>query len=429
MKRNGLPADRPPDSGASASAGQAPAAGLSRILSGSKKETDLAIEWWPTSRPVPYNRNPRKHKPGGIAKIAASIREFGWRQPIVVDVKDVICLGHGRLMAAQSMELAQVPVHVARDLTPEQIKALRIMDNRSAEESEWDDTFLELELGDLKELELDLSLTGFEDAEVAELHQRLHDVQRGMETLYGEKDTVAAEALRVQWGVELGQVWEIPSAVNPKTIHRLVVGDALTDYPKLLEGAARIDGICSDPDYGMETRLVAQCLNNLGAKTAIMLMGDSQAFEFAAFWKFRMMLIFKHKGRLGQNTKLPMHSHTLCPIFTRTSEGATGFAKPRPNFTTLFEVAEGGGYEQSEFGQAKKAQVFEYMLAGFSWKTVADPFAGMGGTLIACENGGRRWLGMELDPQHAACLLDRAKGAGLSPSLVSPKPATATENA
>ena len=390
------------------------------LLSSSKKGDELPIEWWPTSRPKPYNRNPRKHSAEGIANIARSIREFGWRQPIVVDDKDVIILGHGRLLAAQQMNAAAVPVHVATGLSAEKVKALRIMDNQSADDSTWDDTLLDLELGELKDGDVDLALTGFDDQFLAELHQRVHAVKRGMENLYGEKDTAEAEALRVKWDVERGQVWEIPSAANPKTIHRLVVGDALVDYVKLFDGAApKIDGVLSDPDYGMEPRLVAQCLNNLNARVAIMLMGDTQAFEFAGYWKFRMMLVFKHRGRLSQNVNLPMHSHTLCPIFTKGADMATGFKKPNTSFATIFEANDGGGYEESEFGQAKQAAVFETMLSGFGgWKTVVDPFAGTGGSLLACERLGRRWLGIELDPQHAAILLDRAKGSGLEPRKV-----------
>lgn len=377
---------------------------------------NLEIEWWHVSKPQPYEKNPRKHSKQSIEKIAASIREYGWRQPIVVDKQGVICLGHGRLDAAKFLKEEMVPVHVARDLSPNQIKALRLMDNRVQEESEWDDALLDVEIQELGADEVDLDLTGFDDAEIAELHRKVHQVNRGMENLYGAKNTEAADALRAKWAAETGQLWEIPSALNPRIKHRLLVGDALVDFPRLLAGV-KPDGICTDPPYDLPARSVCQILNNFGT-IVIMLTGDSQAFECAGYWKFRMLLVWGHKGRLGQNINMPMHSHSLCPILTRFPDIPTNFKKPEPAFTTLFTIKEGGGYEQSEFGQAKSAAVFETMLSGFAWRTVADPFAGTGASLIACENQGRRWFGMEMDPTHAGVLLERAAKNGLNPQLV-----------
>src|SRR5690242_19906993 len=86
------------------------------------------IEWWPVEKPIPYARNARKLSASAIDKVAASIKEFGWRQPIVVDKEGVIVIGHTRLKAAQKLELKQVPVHVAGSLTPGQVNALRLAD-------------------------------------------------------------------------------------------------------------------------------------------------------------------------------------------------------------------------------------------------------------------------------------------------------------
>lgn len=101
-------------------------------------DQELVIEWWPIERPIPYARNARKIPESAVDKVAASIKEFGFRQPIVCDAEDVIVIGHVRLRAAKKLGLAHVPVHVARDLTPAQVKALRLMDNRSHEEAGWD---------------------------------------------------------------------------------------------------------------------------------------------------------------------------------------------------------------------------------------------------------------------------------------------------
>ena len=102
------------------------------------KTPTFAVEWWPIGRVTPYPNNARVIPASAVEKVASSIRSFGWRQPIVVDTAGVIVVGHVRLLAAQSMALAEVPVHVARDLTPSQVKAYRLMDNRSHDEATWD---------------------------------------------------------------------------------------------------------------------------------------------------------------------------------------------------------------------------------------------------------------------------------------------------
>ncbi len=99
---------------------------------------DLKVCWWPIDKPIPYARNSRKIPERAIDKVAASIKEFGWRQAIVVDKDGVIICGHTRLLAAKKLGLKQVPVHVADNLTPAQVKAYRLMDNRSHEETDWD---------------------------------------------------------------------------------------------------------------------------------------------------------------------------------------------------------------------------------------------------------------------------------------------------
>src|SRR5262245_34038946 len=106
----------------------------------------MEVELWPIDRPIPYARNARKIPPAAVDKVAASIKEFGWRQPIVVDSDAVIIAGHTRLLAAQKLGLTQVPVHVATGLTPAQVKAYRLMDNRSHEEATWDMDLLPLEI-------------------------------------------------------------------------------------------------------------------------------------------------------------------------------------------------------------------------------------------------------------------------------------------
>ncbi len=129
----------------------------------------LAVESMPIDAVIPYVRNPRKNASAPVAKVASSLREFGWRQPIVVDESLTVIAGHTRLLAARSLGMDTVPVHVATGLSKAQIKAYRLADNRTAQESEWDNDLLALEFADLAGEGFDLSLTGFDDDELTAL--------------------------------------------------------------------------------------------------------------------------------------------------------------------------------------------------------------------------------------------------------------------
>ncbi|MGJ0397427.1 MAG: ParB N-terminal domain-containing protein [Methylocystis sp.] len=128
--------------------------------------TALAVETWPIERVRPYEGNPRVISDAAIEKVAASINAFGWRQPLVVDREGVLVVGHTRLLAAQRLGLASVPVHVAADLTPEAARAYRLADNRTGEESRWNPDALDFELKALGETSFDLALTGFDPIEL-----------------------------------------------------------------------------------------------------------------------------------------------------------------------------------------------------------------------------------------------------------------------
>lgn len=116
----------------------------------------------------PYDKNPRDND-AAVDAVAASLKEFGFRQPIVVDQDMVIICGHTRWKAARKLGLAKVPVHVAKDLTPEQVKAYRLSDNKTGELAEWDMDLLPIELKDLQAADFDLSLLGFDEKELAKL--------------------------------------------------------------------------------------------------------------------------------------------------------------------------------------------------------------------------------------------------------------------
>ena len=124
----------------------------------------MKVETWPLDRIKPYHRNPRRRK--DIEGTRRSLQEFGWRQPIVVDTQGVIVVGHGRRVAALELGWTEAPVHVADNLTPAQIRAYRIADNRTHEDSEWDEELLVSELLALVEDGADLRDTGFKNSEL-----------------------------------------------------------------------------------------------------------------------------------------------------------------------------------------------------------------------------------------------------------------------
>src|ERR1700722_893370 len=128
----------------------------------------LTVETWPVSRLIPYARNPRKNDEA-VDQMAAAIKEFGFRIPIVARSDGAVIDGHLRLKAALHLGLTEVPVALADELTDAQIKAFRLLANRSAAWAEWDNELLALELGDLKELGFDLTLTGFDNVELGSL--------------------------------------------------------------------------------------------------------------------------------------------------------------------------------------------------------------------------------------------------------------------
>lgn len=114
---------------------------------------------------TPYAKNPR-HNENAVEKVAESIKNFGFQQPIVVDADNIIIIGHTRYLAAKQLNLKTVPVVIAKDLTPEKVKTLRITDNKVAQFSTWDDGLLKLELEALKEMDVDLKDTGFDMSEI-----------------------------------------------------------------------------------------------------------------------------------------------------------------------------------------------------------------------------------------------------------------------
>jgi DNA modification methylase len=201
-----------------------------------KKGIAMKVQQWKLADIIPYADNPRKNDQA-VAAVAASIREFGFRQPIVVDQERVIIVGNTRYKAAVLLGLDRVPVHQATGLTPAQVKAYRLADNRTAELASWDQELLVQELLGLQQFDYDLGLTGFDADELVQLLP--DDPQVGLT----DADAIPEPPEEAQ--TQPGDLWLLGQ-------HRLLCGDAAKkeDVDRLLAGAA-IQLVNTDPPYNV----------------------------------------------------------------------------------------------------------------------------------------------------------------------------------
>jgi ParB-like chromosome segregation protein Spo0J len=151
---------------------------------------DLVIEYWPLDSLVPNSRNPRTHSEEQIAQIAASIREFGFTNPVLIDGNRGVVAGHGRLAAAKELGLEKVPCIDLSHLTEEQKRAYIIADNKLALNAGWNEDLLRMELTELKELGANIELTGFDPMELA-------DIMLGKDVEFKEYDESAADDVQM----------------------------------------------------------------------------------------------------------------------------------------------------------------------------------------------------------------------------------------
>ena len=205
----------------------------------------LRVEYRKIETLIPFARNPRTHSEAQIAKLASSIVEFGWTQPILVDGTNGIIAGHGRLVAARKLDLLEVPVIELSHLTPAQKRAYVIADNRLALDAGWDEELLSLELAELSESGYDLTMTGFSNEEIEELlvgaEQALQDEPQG------ESEDDAADAVPEVPSNPVsrpGDVWQIGA-------HRLICGDATDPTVIRTLMAGEQAALCfTSPPYG-----------------------------------------------------------------------------------------------------------------------------------------------------------------------------------
>ena len=386
-----------------------------------------AVEWWPLEKILPYARNAKTHDEAGVAQLAGMIKEFGWTYPILVDEEGVILAGHKRRRACERLGLQQAPVLVKRGLNAHQKQAYRIADNKTTENSAWDEGLLKIEIGELKAAGTDLGLTAFSDEE--------------LKTLWGVEETPAedpgpqvdrAEELREKWQVEPGQLWQLGE-------HRLICGDC-TDPAVVARvmGGEKAALLFDDPPYGVERDEGFGGFGGFGPPIARRQYADDWDSERPSKETFDL--------HLGQATSaiifggnffadiLPQSTHWIVwdklntmPTFGDCELAWTNFGRKSVKKIT-FQYNGLIGKEKERFHPTQKpvglyAEILqEYSKAG---DLIFDPFCGSGTTLIACEQLGRKCRAVEIAPAYVAVALERwADMTGLTPEVVEEKAPT-----
>jgi len=379
----------------------------------------MKIEMRLTIKIVPFARNARKIPQQAIDKVAASIQEFSFRQPIVVDKDGVIVCGHTRWLAAQKLGLEQVPVHVAENLTPAQVRAYRLLDNRSHEETSWDDHLLGLELLDLKGLGIDLELSGFDMTEI-------DDLLSGLDLQVGLTDVDAVPDVPETPISGHGDVWILGH-------HRVLCGDATkkSDVDRALQGNPA-DMVFCDPPYsvaytGKTARKLTIQNDDLGAGF----------YDFLRDASANMLAVTRGALYVCMSSS---ELHTLFRAFTDAGGHWSTFIIWAKNHFTLGRSDYQRQYEPILYGWAegsryywcgardqgdvwcvdrpavndlhptmKPVELVQKAIRNSSKNRdlVFDPFGGSGSTLIACETTGRQARLIELDPRYVDVIVKR----------------------
>ena len=371
---------------------------------------------------VPYARNPRRNE-GAIAKVAASLQEFGWRQPIVVDEDMVVVAGHTRLEAARTLNMEEVPIHIARGLTPEQIKAYRIADNRVGQEAEWDEELLRLELGELEGMDFALDLTGFDTDELAQF--MAEPIEEGL-TDPDEVPEVPEEPVTV-----LGDLWLLGN-------HRLVCGDSTSadDVEKVLNGV-KPHLMVTDPPYGVDYSpewrkglvpnqpqggAVGKVMNDDRADWAdawSLFPGDvvyawsapgalqntaAAALERSGF-EIRTQIIWaKSSFVIGRGHYHYQHE----PCWYAVKKGRKGYWNGDRTQSTVWSINRPSKNETGHSTQ-KPVECMRRPIVNNSsvGQAVYEPFSGSGTTIIAAEMEGRGCYAIELNPAYVDVAIKR----------------------
>ena len=368
----------------------------------------------PINEVIPYEKNPRIND-NAVPAVMRSIEEFGFKVPIVIDKNGTIVTGHTRLKAAKKLGMKTVPCIVADDLTPEQIKAFRLADNKVAEAAEWDMELLNKELDGI----VDIDMSDFNFGDITDSPSSEDVVEDN-----GENIELPSEPK-----TRLGDIWMIGR-------HKLMCGDATSeDVLKRLVGGDKVDMYLTDPPYNVayegktEDKLTIQndsmedsafyqfLVDSFVAADSVMNEGaafyiwhaDSEGYNFrgacrAVEWELRECLIW-NKNTMVLGRQDYQWKHEPC-LYGWKGGAAHNWYSDRKQ-TTVIDMNKPN--RNAEHPTMKPVQLFAYLMENSSkpGDIILDSFCGSGTTLIACEQMGRVARVLELDPKYCDVIVER----------------------
>ena len=380
---------------------------------------------------IPYINNSRKHSDEQVAQIAASIKEFGWTNPILIDGDNGLIAGHGRLLAARKLGMDKVPVIELAHLSEIQKKALIIADNKLALNSDWDNELLTIELKDLIDQDFDVTLLGFDSTEI----DALINVIDGTD---GLTDEDAVPEVPVNPITVLGDVWILGN-------HRVMCGDStsIDAVEKLMDGH-KADICFTSPPYnaanspsekdGSGKYLNGKDSDNKSSSEFRKLLDDftitSLMFCDYVFSniqsiannkialiehlynlkeKYADVMIWKKGiGQPAMARRVLNSAFEYVYIFSNDSTRAIGKKDFRGTVPNIFDLSPNSGKEFSKIHKATfRVELPEMFIEWFVETSVYDPFSGTGSTLIACEKRNKTCYAMELDERYVDVIIKR----------------------
>ena len=369
-------------------------------------ENKKKIVYKNVSELVPYENNPR-HNDDAVDYVANSIKNFHFQVPIVIDKNNVVIAGHTRLKACHKLGIKDVPCIVADDLTPEQVKAFRLADNKTSELAEWDMDKLDIELGEIPDI--DMSAFGFDDIQI-------DDIEEDTEV----KEDEAPEVKDEEPKAKMGDIYQLGR-------HRLMCGDSTKqeDVDKLMNGA-KVDLVFTDPPYGINvvsdngevganfgvakkgnySKVIADDTTDTAKKSyeilkticnKLILWGGNYFIDFLEpsdgwlIWDKRVDSGIKNTFADGEMAYC--NFHTPVRIYHQLWNG----------------MIREGEKDKRVHPTQKPIKMLSEILQDFSKEneTILDVFGGSGSTLIACEQLNRKCYMMELDPHYIDVIIER----------------------
>lgn len=387
-----------------------------------KKWPAAKVEERETSVLVPYARNARTHTEAQVAQLTASIKEWGWTNPVLVDEENMIIAGHGRLLAAQQLGMDRVPVMVARGWTKAQKAAYVIADNKLAENAGWDKALLKVELEDLGGLDFDLSLTGFGDLELGNLMASKESLEEG----YEKEIEVPVDPV-----AQAGDLWEL----GP---HRVYCGDSTdANCVNMLLDGHKPGIMVTDPPYGVEYdpdwRNRGLSSPNAKPSRSTGKVSNDDKVDWTDAWRLfpgNVMYVW-HGGKYCGIVAANIHEANF-EIRTQIVWAKNNFAISRGDYhwkhepcwyavrkscksnwagdrsqSTVWEISMGDDGDKNNHSTQKPLECMGRPMRNHTFDEVYDPFLGSGTTLIAAHLLEKTCFGLEIDPGYVDVIIQR----------------------